>query len=66
MICQKCKTEGVFVQGLTFQFYYCRTCKTEIDLEIVGRKKEIILEPKNDSDLNPYLFYYGEIDEFRN
>ncbi len=38
MMCPRCKESGVFVQHNTFQYYYCRTCKDEIQLEVVERK----------------------------
>ncbi len=42
MTCQKCGNEGVFVQLQNCQYYYCRTCKDEIQLEVV--KQETVTE----------------------
>lgn len=37
MICSKCKSDGVKNQALGKDFYYCRTCKEEIEMEgIIG------------------------------
>lgn len=34
MVCKKCNESGVLCEVLNKQYYYCRTCKEEIDLEI--------------------------------
>lgn len=62
MVCQKCNNEGVYVKGLNYQFFYCRTCKTEIELEVTKhkRKKEPLLDPENEIDWDPYIYYNGE------
>lgn len=33
MICTKCFTDGVYNEVLGKGFYYCRTCKCEIELQ---------------------------------
>ena len=35
MICNKCNDEGILNSALGQEFYYCRTCKEEIQLEVV-------------------------------
>jgi hypothetical protein len=34
MICQTCKESGVLNSACGKQFYYCKTCKCEINLEV--------------------------------
>lgn len=37
MICRVCGNDGIFVELNTCHYYYCRTCKNEIELEVVNR-----------------------------
>lgn len=47
MICQTCSNPGVLNTVAGKDFYYCRTCKDEIKLELVLMKPEIKLtKPK--------------------
>ena len=48
MIC-KCGETGVLNEVLNQQFYYCRTCKIEISLEIKNRSAEAF-DPLDFSD----------------
>jgi hypothetical protein len=49
MICQKCKNQGVFVKMLIgSDYWYCRTCKDEIELEIVNTPRQA----NDDEDLD--------------
>ena len=41
MICQKCKKQGVFVKmAIGSDYWYCRTCKEEIELELTNRSRQ--------------------------
>ena len=38
MICPTCKSDGVQVHLLSGDYWYCRTCKDEIVLELLPRE----------------------------
>lgn len=45
MICQKCNNQGILNTVLGRDFYYCRTCKEEINLS--ENNKNLCLESHN-------------------
>lgn len=64
MICTKCNNDGVESQALGKTFYYCRTCKEEIQLEVKARHSKIeglqslvALEMQQELEKYAYTYY---------
>lgn len=44
MICTKCKTEGELKVFNSFQYYYCKVCKEEVNLELSESSEEVVVK----------------------
>jgi len=47
--CNKCKNNAVWVEYNTFQYWYCRTCKKELQLETITIDTNTISQNEIDS-----------------